>query len=71
MQRYLVEIFWSDEDKGFIAIVPDLPGCSAWGANEIDALHEIKDTMMAWIEACHKSNEPVPLPYAQPRYKAA
>jgi predicted RNase H-like HicB family nuclease len=31
MPHYLVEIFWSDEDEGYIAIVPDLPGCSAWG----------------------------------------
>jgi predicted RNase H-like HicB family nuclease len=29
--KYLVEVFWSEEDQGYIAIVPDLPGCSAWG----------------------------------------
>jgi len=30
--KYPIEVFWSDEDEGFIAVVPDLPGCSAWGA---------------------------------------
>ncbi len=29
--RYLIEIFWSDEDQGYIAVVPDLPGCCAFG----------------------------------------
>jgi hypothetical protein len=28
---YLVEVFWSDDDQGYIAVVPDLPGCSAFG----------------------------------------
>jgi hypothetical protein len=23
--KYLVEVFWSDEDEGYIAVVPDLP----------------------------------------------
>lgn len=43
--KYLIEIFWSDEDEGHIAIVPDLPGCSAWGATEEEALREIHDAM--------------------------
>jgi predicted RNase H-like HicB family nuclease len=30
--KYLVEVFWSDGDQGYIAVVPDLPGCSAWGS---------------------------------------
>ena len=29
--RYPVQVFWSEEDAGFIAAVPDLPGCfSGW-----------------------------------------
>ncbi|MGH6905774.1 MAG: hypothetical protein ACREIR_23895 [Geminicoccaceae bacterium] len=39
--KYLVEVFWSDEDEGYIALVPDLPGCSAFGATPEDAVHEI------------------------------
>lgn len=31
MNRYPLNLFWSDADEGFIAEVPDLPGCSAWG----------------------------------------
>ena len=29
--KYPAHVFWSDEDKGYMAIAPDLPGCSAFG----------------------------------------
>ena len=38
MTKYPIEIFWNDEYKGYLAVVPDLPGCSAWGKAEVDAL---------------------------------
>ena len=66
MQRYLVEIFWSDEDEGYIASVPDLPGCCAWGATETEALREVQDA----IDACQKAGEPVPTPTAKARQAA-
>jgi len=62
MNRYPIEIFWSDEDEGYIAVVPDLPGCNAWGATEQKALMEVHDAIEAWIEACEKSGDPVPKP---------
>jgi antitoxin HicB len=48
--KYLVEVFWSDED--YIAVVPDLPGCSAVGGTPEEAVHEIGDAVEAWIAAC-------------------
>ena len=62
MNRYCIEIFWSDEDDGYIALVPDLPGCSAWGNTQEEALREIQNAVSAWIEACEKSGDPVPMP---------
>ena len=35
--RYPAYIFWSVEDEGFIAIAPDLPGCSAFGGTQAEA----------------------------------
>jgi HicB_like antitoxin of bacterial toxin-antitoxin system len=35
---YLIEVFWSDEDEAYIANVPDLPGCSAGGTTEVEAI---------------------------------
>ena len=31
---YAIKIFYSEEDEGFIAIVPELPGCSAFGETD-------------------------------------
>ena len=70
MQHYLVEIFWIHEDEGYIATVPDLPGCCAWGATEFEALREIQDATAAWIEACQQSGEQTPLPTAKARQAA-
>ena|GEM_PF-4984443 len=41
-QSYAIEIFFSDEDEGFIPTVPELPGCSAFGETEEEALSEVK-----------------------------
>lgn len=60
--KYLIEVFWSDEDGGYIAAVPDLPGCSAWGATPEAAIREITDAQQAWIEACIESGDPIPPP---------
>jgi len=49
MLMYAIEIFYSEEDEGFIAIVPELPGCSAFGRTEEDALKEVKTAMQLWL----------------------
>ncbi|WPL18049.1 hypothetical protein Thiowin_03100 [Thiorhodovibrio winogradskyi] len=70
MPHYLVEIFWSDEDQGYIATVPDLPGCSAWGGTHTEAAREIEHAIEAWIAACRQSGEPIPTATAQARQAA-
>jgi predicted RNase H-like HicB family nuclease len=61
-QQYPVEVFWSDEDEGFIAVAPDLPGCSAWGVDQPEALRQLSDAIEAWIEAARAAGNPVPTP---------
>lgn len=60
MVRYPIEVFWSDEDKGYVAIAPDLPGSSAWGTTEADAIKELHTVMALWIKAAKKAGNPVP-----------
>jgi antitoxin HicB len=60
--QYPVDIFYSDEDEGFIALAPDLPGCSAFGETRADAANEIQDAICAWIEAAEKAGNPIPEP---------
>ena len=60
--RYPAQVFWSDDDKGFIAIASDLPGCSAFGQTQQEALEELQDAIQAWIEAAHAAGNPIPKP---------
>lgn len=59
-KRYPVQLHWSAEDAGWIATIPDLPGCSAWGATEIEALTEARAAALAWLEACKAAGNPIP-----------
>ena len=68
--RYLVEVFWSDEDEGYIAVVPDLPGCSVFGDTPEAAVREVQDAVAAWIEACRAAGDTVPEPRAKARRAA-
>ena len=56
--EYDAEIFWSDEDGGFIGIVPSLPGCSAFGETEDIAEYELHGAIAAWLEARVKTTTP-------------
>ena len=62
MTRYPLEIFWSEEDKGFIAEARDLPGCSAWGATEANAAGEAQRAIAAWLEAARAAGREIPKP---------
>jgi predicted RNase H-like HicB family nuclease len=53
----------SDEDGGgFLATVPDLPGCASDGATREDAARNIADAIDAWIEEAKRLGRPVPQP---------
>ena len=62
MDHYEIIIYWSEQDKAFIADVPELPGCMAHGATHEDALNNAKQAMALWLEAARAEGEPVPHP---------
>jgi predicted RNase H-like HicB family nuclease len=55
-------IYWSEEDRVFIAEVPELPGCTAHGDTREEALEQAKEAMSLWIEAAQDHGGPVPEP---------
>ena len=67
MKEYHINIFYSNEDGGYIADVPDLPACSAFGATPAEALREIEIAKKAWIRAARAEGKPIP----KPRYRPA
>ena len=60
--HYPAQVFWSEEDEGYIAFAPDLPGCSAWGETRETAAAELQDAIAAWIEAHQAAGNPIPSP---------
>lgn len=65
MSKYAIEIFYSEEDEGYIAVVPKLPGCSAYGETEEKALEEVKTAIELWLEVAEKENRKIPQPHGK------
>ncbi len=67
MTDYHINIFFSDEDGGYIADIPDLDSCSAFGNTPFEALTEVQAAKTAWLEAIKESGHTPP----PPRYRPA
>ena len=66
MRDYHINIFWSDEDEGYIADIPDLEACSAFGPTPADALAEVVRAKEAWLESARAEGKPIPAPRYRP-----
>ena len=42
MNNYHINVFYSKDDEGYIADIPDLKFCSAFGATPEEAVHEVE-----------------------------
>jgi len=66
MKDYHINIFYSEEDCGYIADIPDLSCCSAFGETAEEALAEVLNAKAAWIEAAKAEGKPIPAPSFKP-----
>lgn len=66
MSDYHINIFYSEEDGGYIADIPDLESCSAFGGTAEKALAELERARAAWLEAARESGKPIPSPRYRP-----
>ena len=62
MNKYEIIIYWSNEDEAFIAEVPELPGCAAYGSTQEEALQNTKDAIQLWIDTAKEFGDPIPKP---------
>jgi predicted RNase H-like HicB family nuclease len=60
--RYEIIIYWSEEDKAFVAEVPELPGCMADGKTHQEALANAEVIIQEWIETAQEEGRSVPKP---------
>ncbi|HEX9917678.1 MAG TPA: type II toxin-antitoxin system HicB family antitoxin [Pyrinomonadaceae bacterium] len=66
MKDYHINIFYREEDGGYIADIPDLEYCSAFGATPAEALAEVEIAKSLWLEAAHAEGKPIPPPKYRP-----
>jgi predicted RNase H-like HicB family nuclease len=59
---YPINVFWSDEDRAWVADVPDLAYCSATGDTPHQAVSEVEVAIEVWLEAACSSGRPIPSP---------
>ena len=71
MSDYAISIFYDKEDGDYIAVVPDLKGCSAFGDTPEDALREVLVAMKLWLEASRERGWDIPEPRWKPPTEAA
>ncbi len=67
MKDYHINIFFSDEDGCYVADIPDLKFCSAFGDTPEEALAEVEVAKQAWLEAAKMRGKAIP----RPRYRPA
>ncbi|HEY2933574.1 MAG TPA: type II toxin-antitoxin system HicB family antitoxin [Acidobacteriota bacterium] len=60
MADYHINIFFSEEDGGYIADIPDLKCCSAFGETPEKALAELEVAKKAWLESARQTGKPIP-----------
>jgi predicted RNase H-like HicB family nuclease len=71
MNDYHINLFYSHEDEGYIADIPDLESCSAFGRTPEKALAEMERAKAAWLAAARDSGRPIPEPQYRPAIYAA
>lgn len=61
----LIEPLSEDDGGGFLATVPDLPGCISDGETPEEAVIAVQDAILAWLESAAEMGRPIPEPSRQ------
>jgi predicted RNase H-like HicB family nuclease len=66
MTDYHINVFYSEEDAGYVADIPDLKACSAFGKTAEEALAEVEKARDAWLQAAKDAGKAIPSPRYRP-----
>jgi predicted RNase H-like HicB family nuclease len=70
VKDYHIDIFFSEEDDSYVADIPDLEACSAFGDTPEAALAELMIAKKLWLEAARDLGKEIPKPRYRPLYQA-
>ena len=60
----LIEPLSAEDGGGFLATVPDLPGCMSDGETREEAVRNVEDAIFCWMDAARKMGREIPEPVA-------
>ena len=58
--KFHINVFWSEADGAWVAELPDLQSCSAFGDTPAEALAEVEKAMAAWLAVAGEDGLPIP-----------
>jgi predicted RNase H-like HicB family nuclease len=73
---YHINVFFSEKDECYIADIPDLKYCTAFGDTPQEALKEVMIAKKIWLQTAREEGMKIPLPkykapYLRPRHKSS
>jgi predicted RNase H-like HicB family nuclease len=75
-QDYHINVFYSEKDKCYVADIPDLKYCTAFGDTPQEALKEVMIAKKIWLQTAKEEGMKIPLPkykvsFLHPRHKSS
>jgi predicted RNase H-like HicB family nuclease len=69
--RHAIIVFWSEDDGAWVADVPDLKSCTAFGSTLDEAFAKVPIAMNAWLAAARDAGLEIPKSQFRPHHEAA
>ena len=66
MKDYHINVFYSEKDESYVADIPDLKFCSAFGSTPEKAVREVMIAKAEWLKSAKKAGKPIPKPRYRP-----
>lgn len=57
---YSLSIEFHEDEGGYLASFPALPGCHSWGATYEEAVKNAEEALLGYLEALQKNGETIP-----------
>jgi antitoxin HicB len=67
----VIETLPMEDGGGYLATVPDLPGCISDGETYEEAASNIQDAISSWLEAAREMGRPIPVASSQYQLRSA
>lgn len=60
MRKFKIKLYWTEEDKLYIAEIPELKGFFADGKTRSEAIHNAEIVLAEWLEVARAEGIPIP-----------